>query len=187
MRLFLAIPIPDPLRDGLARRAAAVRADLPRATWVRPGAMHLTLHFFGERELARAEEIAAALTAPIAAHRELSLHLARAGAFPRARPRVVWIGLHESPTLDTLHRSVRETLDRLGEPLDERAFHAHLTLARCKERFRREHQARLDEAFADLEGIEMPVREVVLYESALDPRGARHAPVARLPLGDPNA
>jgi RNA 2',3'-cyclic 3'-phosphodiesterase len=185
MRLFLAIPLPDALCAELGRRTAALRSELPPATWVRPEAMHLTLHFFGEREPERATAIAAALAAPLAAHAETSLHLARAGAFPRARPRVVWIDLEGSSALEAMQRTVRETLAALDEPLDDRPFRAHLTLARCKARFRRPHQERLAAAFANLAGISFPVREVVLYESVLDPGGARHRALARLPLAGP--
>jgi 2'-5' RNA ligase len=184
MRLFLAIPLPDGLRAELGHRAAALRTELPRASWVRPEAMHLTMHFFGEREPPRAREIADALAAPVGRHRELELRLGRTGAFPRSRPRVVWIGLGDSPPLMALHSSLRSALDTLGEPLDDRPFRPHLTLARCKERFRREHLERVGAAFEDLAGTAIAALEVVLFDSVLAPEGAQHRVVARLPLAD---
>ena len=184
MRLFLAITLPAGLRDELARRAGVLRHELPRATWVRPESMHLTLHFFGEREPARAAAIAAALRAALEEQQPFTLRTATAGAFPRAsRPQVVWLGLDDSSALAVLDARVRETLRTLDEPIEDRPFHGHVTLLRCKARYGREHVDRIARALADLAGIELPVREATLFESLLRPEGAKHEVLARLPLG----
>ena len=183
MRLFLAIPLPDELRAEVARRAEALRSQLPRGTWVRPGAMHLTLRFFGEREPERAAAIEEALRHPVAGVPEFDLRVARVGAFPqRSRPQVIWLGLEESPGLAFLYGRISSTLSGVGEPPENRPFRGHVTLLRCKARFGRADFERIESDLARLTGERIPVREVTLFESHLGPGGARHEALARLPL-----
>lgn len=184
MRLFLAIPLPAALRDELGERAARLRDEVPRARWVRSEAMHLTLHFFGDRDGAQAEAIVGALEPAVARQPRFRLETAEVGAFPRrSRPQVIWLGLEASEALQELHRNVTSALRDLGEAIEERPFRGHVTLLRCKARFRRRDVDVVARGFEELEGREVPVEEVVVFESHLGAGGARHEAVARLRLG----
>ena len=59
MRLFVAISLPEDVRDELARLGHG----LPGARWVAPENLHLTLRFIGEVDADEAHDIDAALAA----------------------------------------------------------------------------------------------------------------------------
>src|SRR5207253_9447851 len=53
------------------------------------------------------------------------------GFFPTAKSaRVFWVGIEAGPALATLANAVDDVTAGLGIPKEERAFNAHLTLAR---------------------------------------------------------
>lgn len=52
MRLFIAIEIDDAVRANLAEFQRELRATGAQVRWVRPEAMHLTLAFLGEVDIA---------------------------------------------------------------------------------------------------------------------------------------
>ncbi len=87
LRLFVALALPDVLRDALSARASG----LPHAKWVPPENYHLTLRFIGEVEPWRAEEVDQSLAA--LRGRPFDLTLAGAGLFEKAgKVSSVWIG-----------------------------------------------------------------------------------------------
>lgn len=169
MRLFVAIDLPDPVKDHLV----SLKADIPTARWSDRHQMHLTLFFIGETE--RIAEVRAALAAVEAPPFELSL--SGVGRFPasdRQPPRVLWAGVDVSPALAALHRQITNTLTALGFAADERPFSPHITLARLKA------SRPLPAASAFLNeqrGLQVgpaAVTEFVLFSSTLSPQGARY-------------
>ncbi len=116
MRLFVALEIPEPVRREVRRRMAGLRERLPRARWVDPDVLHLTLLFLGEVAPERVADLAGRLGQAFAAHPALPLRLAGGGTFPAGRPaRVSWIGVAGPPELAPLQaavaRAAREALE----------------------------------------------------------------------------
>ena len=77
MRLFVAFEIPEPVRREVRRRMAGPRERLPRARWVDPDVLHLTLLFLGEVAPERVAALAGRLGLAFAAHPALPLRLAQ--------------------------------------------------------------------------------------------------------------
>ena len=127
MRLFIAIVLPDPVREALA----ALRLGLPGARWVAPEALHLTLRFMGEVDAAEAEDIDAALAAIDAPAFDLAV--LGIGSFQsRRRVRSLWVGLDRSEPLARLQGKVESAVARAGFEPERRKFKPHITLARLK-------------------------------------------------------
>ena len=63
IRAFVALPLPEPLRDGVAETIARLERSIRDARFARPDGLHVTLRFLG---WTRAERLAA-LDAPLAA------------------------------------------------------------------------------------------------------------------------
>jgi 2'-5' RNA ligase len=101
---------------------------IPKARWVDPGNLHLTLRFIGEIPEAVAVDVDEALLRLRA--RRFSLQLAGTGVFGGDRPRQLWVGVERNPELTALHDKVEQALTRIGLPPEPRKFAPHVTLAR---------------------------------------------------------
>ncbi len=125
IRLFVAIDLPEDLREHLA----VMQAGLPGAHWVDPDNFHVTLRFIGEvpdNRLEDIDELLAGITA-----RPFDLSLAGVGSFARGRePTSLWIGLDRSEPLMALQSRIHKALTRAGFPSDEKRYLPHVTLAR---------------------------------------------------------
>lgn len=124
-RLFVAIAMPDPVREKLAELLHGV----VDARWVDPENLHLTLRFIGEVDGGAAEEIADALSR--IRHPGFALSLEGLGYFEtRGRLRALWVGVRPEPALTALRRKVETALASAGFPAESRKFKPHVTLAR---------------------------------------------------------
>lgn len=176
IRAFVAVPLPVGLVSVLTRTQRRLSTDLT-ASWTRPEAMHLTLHFLGEVEVAVAERIGASLRAACARIPAFAVQARHLGTFPNPRrPRVLWAGIADGAPLITLQRTLVEPLRDCGLELDSRPYRPHLTLARFRKPLRRQHLSFLASILRDEQRDfgSVPVEEVRLYRSELLPDGARY-------------
>ena len=127
MRLFIALTLPQTVRDDLDRLATA----LPGLRWTPSDNYHLTLRFLGEVQQPDAQDIDEALAALRMPQFELSL--AGIGGFGKGRQlRSLWAGVDSQPALTRLQAKVEQAVTRAGQPPQARRFKPHVTLARCK-------------------------------------------------------
>ena len=184
VRLFIAINLPPDLRQRLWEAAQPLRAAGYPVRWVAPEGVHLTLKFLGEVKPDREPQVVAGIGMAVQGARRFTLPVGGFGAFPSlSNPRVVWAGGEPVPALELLQHRVEQEMERLGFPLDGRAFHPHLTLGRAQ------RDARAS-AFGDLEdrisalafAEEATVESVDLMESQLARDGARYTRRHAAPL-----
>lgn len=181
IRSFVAILLPDDLRDRIAATIEALRPLGTAVAWVPPPNLHVTLQFLGPQTEERLEEAAAALEEAGARCTPIDLALHGIGAFPGLeRPRILWIGVAEGALgARALQAHVADALAGRGFPREERPWHPHLTIGRVfdERRWRREAgpplRATLAKAAATRFGA-LRVTEVALMRSDLSPRGARY-------------
>jgi 2'-5' RNA ligase len=173
MRLFVALEIPEALREEVSRRCEELRRRLSPARWVRSDNLHLTLLFLGEVEREAVPGLASALGPAFAASPPFELRLAKGGTFPPHRPaRVAWVGAAGSPEILSLQKRVEEAARRaVGLAPEPRTFHPHLTLARPRAPWRHRDRNAFVEAFSGTLGESFEVRRGVLFESRLPSRG----------------
>jgi len=177
MRLFLAVELPDPLKQVLTGLGGA-----DGVRWARSEVLHLTLRFLGEVEPDLVPDLIAALRPILASHPPLDLVLEGGGAFPRrGRPRVLWVGVGgQVGALRALVADTEAALADLGFETERRPYSPHITLGRVKRGRPRELVERL-ESLGRLGDFR--ATEVVLFESHLRPSGAQHLPLERFSLG----
>jgi RNA 2',3'-cyclic 3'-phosphodiesterase len=146
---------------------------------------HLTLEFLGEVASETIPRIVELLRPVGAASAPFDLTVDGVGAFPSAKaPRVVWLGVTEGRgAAEELARRVRAALAGVVASPAE-AFVPHVTWFRVRSEEGRRAACEV------LEGQRAPppprtsrIREFVLKESQLGPRGAAHRTVERFPLG----
>ncbi len=205
----MALPLPGPAREALARALSPLRGRWPRLSWTAPESWHLTLAFLGEiDEIAlgcalRAIEAAAAsggaVAAPPAAR--FTFSFSRLEYLPpRGAPRVLYADLAERPAgaSAAVWRRVNEALAEEGRraglpPLNAewgplgRPFRAHATLARMR-------QGALGPERAALAGFGLPegswtIDRCVVYKSDLRPGGSVYTELGsvELPIPRPQA
>ncbi|NWF70108.1 MAG: RNA 2',3'-cyclic phosphodiesterase [Chloroflexi bacterium] len=177
MRLFVAVELPDDIKDALA----ALRLDsVAGARRTKRDQLHLTLRFIGD---GIAPPQFAAIKAALAAVRAapFALQFRGVGQFPPGKKpaRVLWAGLAPNPALPALQQQIEHALRSAGLAPEDRPFSAHITLARldppaAAARFLAQHAAFSTPAF--------PVEQFVLFSSVLARGGATHHAQAVYPL-----
>jgi 2'-5' RNA ligase len=182
MRLFAAVPIPEPARGEIARLLARLREPGWPLRLVHDQGLHLTVKFFGEVPPGRLEVIEEAVRSAVPGTGVLPLRLAEIGAFPNfRRPRIIWVGLDAPPALELLQDRLERLADAIGFAPEGTPFRPHVTLARV-----REGQRLPPDALESLAGAYQPVpfvaSELVLYESVLGRGGPRYEPRLTLEL-----
>jgi 2'-5' RNA ligase len=183
-RLFVALDLPEALRDGLVAWGRRELRD-PALRAVRPESLHITLAFLGylpEKEIGRLGEIVTGLEAMAP-----TIELRDPVAKPTPRRARLFALPAESAGAVALQAELEERLidKRLYDP-EKRPFWPHVTVARVKPEGRgSKRSARVAEAPGPLpKALLQPAvcRRVTLYRSELKPAGARYAPLAQVKL-----
>ena len=136
IRSFIAIELPEEVREGLARLKKELERDEHKfVKWVDPGGIHLTLKFLGNIPSKRVTEITHAIEEAAQGISQFHLEISGLGAFPSLRQaRVFWVGIGgEVDKLSRLQQNIDSALAALGFAKEERSFVPHLTLARIRQ------------------------------------------------------
>src|SRR3954471_4358459 len=126
MRLFVALPIPDAVAQGLL----VMQGGVPGARWQAREQLHLTLRFIGDVDGADARALDDALSGIDAPAFDLQLH--GVGQFGNKQPHSLWAAARPNEMLDHLQRKVDTAIRRIGQPQDAHKFTPHVTLARLR-------------------------------------------------------
>ncbi len=172
LRLFVAISVPDAVRDRVDDEVAPLKKRWSRARWVPVENQHVTLKFLGWTPSDRLEAIREAIDIVARSHAPSDVSVTGLGAFPsERRVRVLWVGLEDPGSLLTgLAADLELVFDPLGYAPEARDFTPHLTLARFKV------PERPKEPLPELQGglDPFPVERLELFRSRLHPKGARY-------------
>lgn len=183
-RLFVALDLPDDLREGIVAWGREALAD-PALRPVAPESLHITLAFLGYRPEKEIEPIAAAVeecaaAAPWVELRNPERRPSRGRARLYALPAV-------SPGAEALQAGLRQRLAEEGfyEP-EKRPYWPHVTVARVRPEARGSRRPAVvseppGSLPAKLQEPRISVR-MTLYRSVLQPSGARYAPLAQVEL-----
>lgn len=171
MRLFLAVPLPLPVRNALNHWTSELKKVWGFDRWIHPVDYHLTLHFLGECTFKQGMQIKKLLAVEAAEYQPFQLEISGIGVFGEpSSPRVLWTGVKgDLVALHQLQNGIISTLDAAGitdrEERKERGYQPHITLARnfSGQNFPYEE---LDHVYAPREGaLPFKVREIVLYQT----------------------
>lgn len=179
-RLFVAIPLPDDVRDRLAMLTGGV----PGARWVAAENYHITLRFLGDVAAGDIDDIVGALSR--VSVDAFTVDLAGIGFFGSPRkPRTLWVGAapttDEAARLRHLHDKVDRALVGTGMAPDERKFTPHVTLAYLKNP-NRDRVGRWLQEHGLLRAGPVPVDGFALYESRTGGDGSVYIELARFDL-----
>ncbi len=135
MRCFVAIELPEKIRQRLGELQKRL-GELDRfVRWVRPEQIHLTVKFLGEVPDRQVSAVCAAAVTAAGAAEPFEIEVSGTGCFPdRGAVRVLWAGIPKlPPTLLAVQQAMEQRYADLGFPKENRAFRPHLTLGRTRE------------------------------------------------------
>jgi 2'-5' RNA ligase len=189
IRSFVAVLLPDAVRERIHATASSLRGRAPGVAWVRADNLHLTLRFLGDQTEEQLADVVPALEEAASGVPTFTLSLKGMGAFPGLdHPRTLWMGMSDGvPEVQRLQARVAEALERRGVPIEARAWQAHVTIGRVTDEksWRREGMAELRSAVtrgATASFGTMPVTSIALMRSDLYSSGARYTGIASVPL-----
>jgi RNA 2',3'-cyclic 3'-phosphodiesterase len=174
MRCFVAV---WPTSDVVDALAALARPESDGLRWSQREQWHVTLRFFGdlnENEVALAAgaiaDVAGALVGPVTAQGGPGTRFLGPGL-------VIW----PVEGLRAVAEAVEGATARIGQPLPERRFYGHLTVARGR---RGADLRRAGQVLVPL-SMSWPVASLSLVESQLRPHGARYRELESFAVGGP--
>ncbi|AMV37456.1 2',5' RNA ligase family [Planctomyces sp. SH-PL62] len=190
-RTFLAIDVPSPVAERLAKLQTRLSPLLPEFRWNDAAPFHMTLAFLGDVPFTELKDVCDAAVKAARACKRFEVRIAGLGAFPKPeRPRVIWAGF-DGPGLEplaALHKAVVSNLRKVGRQPEDVRFSPHVTLGRLRTgRDKRPTSTTIPaadlteilEQFREWTAGEFTVGEVVAYSSTLTPEGPTHAPLVR--------
>lgn len=183
-RLFVALDLPDELREGIVAWGREALAD-PALRPVPPESLHITLAFLGSRPEEEIARIAALMGEGAGPAPWVEL------LDPEQRPRRGRAGLYAlsvlSPGAESLQAGLAQGLAEAGfYKIEKRPFWPHVTVARVRPEGRGSRRpavvskppGRLPEGLSEARVC----RRMTLYRSELQPTGARYVPLAQVQL-----
>ncbi len=188
LRLFIAIPLPEPVKDEIEKGQAELRRALANdaVRWTNRTQFHLTLKFLGNVDEQCIGPLTDSLRGACADFPVLPLRAERIGFFPDSRyPRVIWAGVHdERDILPKLQLAIDGAVAGFTREKSEETFTGHVTLGRAKaiKRPQAEILARLAQGMTDRLFGEWTANTVELIRSELASGGARYSTLAAAPL-----
>lgn len=173
IRTFIAIELPVSIKMAVAGVQDSLKRKISGFRWTAPDHIHLTLAFLGDVLPNDIVRIGEALSGTAADTAPFFLTACGLGAFPGlTRPKVIWMGIGGSVgCLESLSRSLSDSLEMRGFLTEKRKFSGHLTLGRVKGKV---DVVKLMDCVRETKDLETPpftVSEAVLMKSDLRPAG----------------
>lgn len=185
MRCFVAIELPDDVRERLADLQGQM-AGLGRGVrWTRPESIHLTVKFLGQVPDAQVAEVCEAARRIAAKYPVFGLEVAGAGCFPpRGLVRVIWAGIVQlPPPLVDCQRECEDVYAGMGFEKENRAYKPHLTVGRVNDSGVSNRVRETLLQFEGFSGGSFVAEELIVFQSELRRGGAVYTPLARAPFG----
>jgi RNA 2',3'-cyclic 3'-phosphodiesterase len=166
---FLALRLPDPIKNSLAEARRKLQEGFHFQRWVHEQDYHITLAFLGYANEQQLRDVREFLPNYIKNDSTFSLSISHIGTFGmKEAPRIFWAGIDKSQELQALRNHTYSACEQAGFQLEKRSFHPHITLAR-----KWKGNEPFDMLFLDKENLfwEQPLTfkatEVVLYKTNL--------------------
>ena len=188
VRLFVAIVLPDEVKDKIEKTQGEMRRALSSGgvRWTRREQFHLTLKFLGNVEISRVAELTESLRNACLDFTALRLRAGRIGFFPdMRRPRVVWAGVRdEKDILPRLQLAIETATENFTKERPEGKFAGHVTLGRIQriQRQQAEILTRLALSMEERFFGDWVAGQVELIRSELSSSGSHYTTIAAIPL-----
>jgi RNA 2',3'-cyclic 3'-phosphodiesterase len=176
MRTFIAIELPQNIKNYLAKIQQQLKGSGADVKWVEPGNIHLTLKFLGERDEKKIKAISAVIENVALGNKSFTMSLSSIGTFPSiSSPRVIWIGIDIGDAeVKKIVANLEEEIAKQGIPKEDRAFSSHITIGRTRTPRNKEElteEIRKITSGWNSKGLEFHVTKITLFKSTLSAKG----------------
>lgn len=176
MRTFIAIELPEEIKDALGQLQVQLKASGADVKWVEPENIHLTLKFLGDTNDKKIDAIIRVMEEVTSNKSDFMMRICSLGAFPNLNSiRVIWAGLDKSDTKACqIAKDLEDRIASIGIPKEKRPFSSHITIGRTKSGLN------LDKLAHDIEilgktlagkNLEFSVKKITLFKSTLTSGG----------------
>ena len=175
MRLFLAIELPQAVKEHLVSVQSILQPHLGNASITRDQGLHVTLKFLGETDPSQFEAIKESLA--VVGGGPVELAATHAACFPeRGTVRIVAAVLGgDLKRLKALHGAVEQRCTYLGFRREDRPYRAHVTLARARPVLPPVTRKLVTDLTVPLwPGPTFHAGSFVLFQSRLTPQGSQY-------------
>jgi 2'-5' RNA ligase len=185
MRTFVAIDLPEEVKDQISLLLQELESYDGNIKWVKRQGMHITLKFLGEISSLQAEKVISSLEKISTRHAPFTMRIRGTGSFPQGgkTPRVLWIGLQKNEKILSLQKDLEMELSMIGFPVERRSFHPHLTLGRVKDPTKITQPLSVLERERDTSFGEWEVASLTFFRSVLKPTGAEYNVIKEVRFG----
>lgn len=180
MRLFIAIDLPEEIKEELYKQLDPLRKKYPDFTWVDPQNYHLTLHFIGETY--KEEEIKKKIKDLL--YDQFSFHLYAYDLDLFFSHKItIYLSFRREKKLEELAEKIGDNLKSFNQGNGERKdFIAHLTIARYRVPSKQQYLLIKKTVLKQEIDIEFPVDKIYLFESILTSSKPIYKKLASFPL-----
>ncbi len=184
MRLFVAIPIREEIKQKLVNLQNELKSELAGVRWASPMTFHLTLKFIGEVELNLVKPICERVEKVAKKLEPQTLIIKSLGRFgSKNRTRVLWTDVEgDIYPIAQIVKELNAELEYFGIVPEKKAYRPHITLGRVKKNIDEQLLNELIEKYANREIGYIDVDSVVVFQSELKPEGAQHHPIKTIEL-----
>ena len=183
IRSFIAVDIPEAVRDMLDGLLGKLRNSQADVKWVKSKSIHITLKFLGDVEEARLPQIKEIMGNVVKNIQPFTISIEGMGAFPNdRRPHVLWVGVQKgSETLIRMAADLDSQLAALGFEREKRSYSPHLTLGRIRS------PKKIDAVIDMMHSMTFHVgdflnEDILLMKSDLRPEGAVYTVLEKIKL-----
>jgi 2'-5' RNA ligase len=139
---------------------------------VEPENIHITMKFLGDTDEQKIDAIEQAIKESVEGIPPFSIALKGTGVFPNQHyMKVLWIGITETGSLETIARILEEKLSVLGFKKENREFSPHLTIGRIRTARNKDQLIKMIEQYTIKEFTVQRVETITLKKSELTPKG----------------
>ena len=133
LRCFIAIGIPDPIKQEIGNLLDILRKYDVDIKWVALENVHLTLKFLGDTPEALLPGIRESILTIVSSYEPFYIKIYGTGVFPNKKyPKVIWVGIVNSEALVNLQGDIENSMSLLGYKKEDKAFNPHLTMGRVR-------------------------------------------------------
>lgn len=176
MRSFVAIELPDEIKNKLNSLQEQLKSCAADVKWVAAGNIHLTLKFLGEIKEEKQPAIAKILDETVNSKPPFQIEICALGAFPGIdSPRVIWLGIGSGgKETKEIVQELENRFEKIGIPKEGRPFSSHITIGRVRSSLNRQQLVqKLKEAENKIRRVNLKFNaaKITLFKSALTSKG----------------